>query len=208
MNVMAPRIRYASGFAVAAMLLLAACGSSSSGGSSHGANSKAAAPKGSSSTTNGQYGTLPAASGTPIKGGTVTYPIIAGSQPTWILPIQPGSQFTVYNSDFEIPMYRPLYWTTVGNRPVINSALSLAKLPVYANANKTVTITLNPNYKWADGHAVTAQDIIFSWELLRSASVTTKDDARGTGATRSRSSRGAGITRCWATTARAPRGSR
>jgi peptide/nickel transport system substrate-binding protein len=169
MNVMAPRIRYASGFAVAAMLLLAACGSSSSGGSSHGANSKAAAPKGSSSTTAGQYGSLPAASGTPIKGGTVTYPIIAGSQPTWILPIQPGSQFTVYNSDFEIPMYRPLYWTTVGNRPVINSALSLAQLPKYSNANKTVTITLNPNYKWADGNPVTAKDVIFYIDEVRAA---------------------------------------
>jgi peptide/nickel transport system substrate-binding protein len=165
---MAPRIRFASGFAVAGMLLLAACGSSGSSPSG-GANSSSTAPKGSTSTTAGQYGTLPAASGKPIAGGTITYPIIAGSQPTWILPIETGQQFTVYNSDFEIPMYRPLYWTTVGNRPVINSALSLAQLPKYTNANKTVTITLNPNYKWADGHAVTAKDIIFFIDVVRAA---------------------------------------
>jgi peptide/nickel transport system substrate-binding protein len=167
MNVVSSRNRFASAVAVGGILVLAACGSSSSSG--NGPNSNAKAPNGSKSTTAGQYGKLPAASGTPIKGGTITYPIIAGSQPTWIMPVLPGAQFTVNNSEFETPMYRPLYWLTVGNRPIFNSALSLAALPVYSNGGKTVTITMKTNYKWADGHTVGAKDVVFFIDEVRAA---------------------------------------
>jgi peptide/nickel transport system substrate-binding protein len=156
---------------VSGALVLAACSSASSGSGTNN-NNKGGAPKGAgnSSTTQGQYGTLPAASGTPVTGGTITYPIISGAQPTYIMPVLPGADFTVNNSDFQIPMYRPLYWTGEGNRPVINLDLSLAQLPVYSNGNKTVTINLSSKYKWsADGHAVDAQDVLFFIDELRAA---------------------------------------
>jgi peptide/nickel transport system substrate-binding protein len=153
--------------AVAAALVLAACSSGSSGSGGGGSTNKGGA--GNTSTTNGAYGTLPAASGTPVKGGTITYPIIAGSQPTYIMPVYPGSAWTVYNFDFQILMWRPLYWESVGNRPVINYPLSLAPAPTYSNGDKTVTINLNRNYKWSDGHAVDAQDILFFIDEVRAA---------------------------------------
>jgi peptide/nickel transport system substrate-binding protein len=168
MNVVTPRIRLASALAVGGVLVLAACGSSSSP-STNGANSHAKAPSGSTSTTAGQFGKLPAQSGTPIKGGTITYPIIAGAQPTWIMPVLPGAQLTVNNADFEIPMYRPLYWTTVGNRPVLNTALSLAGAPVYSNGGKTITMNMKPQYKWSDGHEVDANDVVFFIDEVRAA---------------------------------------
>src|SRR5581483_11607574 len=153
--------------AVAAALILSACGSSSSGGSSpSGTNS---APTGSTSTTAGAYGTLPAATGTPTKGGEVTYPIESGSQPNYIFPITPGANSSVYDAQWQYLMFRPLYWSPVGNRPVINQDLSLAQLPVYSNGNKTVTINMKPGYKWADGHAVTSQDLVFFIDELRAA---------------------------------------
>jgi peptide/nickel transport system substrate-binding protein len=153
---------------VAGALVLAACSSGSSGGG----NNKSGPPKttGSTSTTAGEYGTLPPASGTPVPGGTITYPIISGAQPTYIMPVLPGADFTTVNSDFQIPMFRPLYWTDVGNRPVIDQTLSLAQLPVYSNDNKTVTINLSQKYTWAtDGHSVDAQDVLFFIDELRAA---------------------------------------
>jgi peptide/nickel transport system substrate-binding protein len=152
----------------AVALVLAACSS----GSSSGGGGGGAAPTntaGDTSTTAGAFGTLPAASGTPIKGGTITYPIIAGSQPTYIMPIYPGAVWTAYNLDFQLLMYRPVYWESVGNRPVINYPLSLAPAPTYSNGDKTVTIHLNPSYKWSDGHEVDAADLIFFIDEVRAA---------------------------------------
>jgi peptide/nickel transport system substrate-binding protein len=155
---------------VSGVLLLAACSSGSSGGGGGSSSSAAPSGAGDTSTTAGAYGTLPPASGTPVKGGTITYPITAGAQPTYIMPILPGEDFTVYNADFQIPMYRPLYWTTVGNRPVLNPALSLASNPTYSNGNKTVTVNMSHDYTWStNGAPVDAKDVIFYIDEVRAA---------------------------------------
>jgi peptide/nickel transport system substrate-binding protein len=155
--------------AVAGALALSACGSSSSGGGGGGGGGGAGNGAGDTSTTAGAFGTLPAASGTPIKGGTITYPIEAGSQPTYISPIVPAANGSVYNAEFSDLLFRPLYWTPQGNRPIINTALSLAPVPTYSNGDKTVTINLKHTYKWADGQPVDAKDVLFFIDVLRAA---------------------------------------
>jgi len=150
--------------AVVVALVLAACSSGSSGGKGGSSTGP-----GNTSTTAGAYGTLPAESGTPTTGGTISYPIIAGSQPTYIGPVYPGSAWTVYNYDFEILLYRPLYWESVGNRPVMNYSLSLAPAPTYSDGDKTVTINLYKTYKWSNGQPVDAQDMIFFIDEVRAA---------------------------------------
>lgn len=153
--------------AAAGALVLTACGSS--GSSSPQQSEQTKAPTGSQSTTLGAFGTLPPASGTPLKGGTITYGITSGAQPTYIMPVFPGSAWTVYNFDFQIPMFRPLYWASVGNRPILDPALSLASLPVYSNGGKTATITMSHNYTWSDGKPVDANDVLFFIDELRAA---------------------------------------
>jgi peptide/nickel transport system substrate-binding protein len=154
--------------AASGAILLAACGSSSSGGTG-GSGGKSSA-SGSTSTTAGEYGTLPAAQGTPTTGGTITYPIEAGSQPTYIMPITPAADTSAYNAEFlQYLLYRPLYWTPQGNRPIINQDLSLAALPIYSDGDKTVTINMKQNYKWSDGQSVDAQDVLFWIDELRAA---------------------------------------
>ncbi|HEX3824017.1 MAG TPA: ABC transporter substrate-binding protein [Mycobacteriales bacterium] len=167
-------------------MILAGCASGSSGGTpkaagSSGSSSQAPSNNTNTSTTVGAYGTLPAASGTPVKGGTITYPIINGSTPTYIMPILPGADSTVYNQQFEELLYRPLYWFDVGNRPVINYPLSIGKAPVYSDGDKTVTVTMNPNYKWTDGASVDAQDVLFWIDELRAAVHPVKTDAANFG---------------------------
>jgi len=148
-----------------ASLVLVACGSSSSGGSGGGGGGG-----GETSTTAGEYGTLPPASPNKVAGGTITFPIENGSQPTYIFPITPGNDSSIYDVEYlQYLLWRPLYWTPVGNRPVINEDLSLADLPTYSNGNKTVTINLKSAYKWSDGKPVTANDLIFYIDEVRAA---------------------------------------
>jgi len=141
--------------AAAASMGLAAC---SGGGSSGSVNS-----------ASGAFGAVPAASGKAVA-GTITWAEPPGSAPTWILPIVPGADYTVYSTDdFSYESWRPLYWTQSGVSPTIDQALSLAYLPTYTNGDKTVTVRLKTGYKWNDGQPVTSKDALFYLDELRAA---------------------------------------
>ena len=143
--------------AAAASLALAACSASSSGGS------------GSINSNTGGFGSVSAASGTP-QAGTITWAESPGTAPTWILPIVPGADYTVYSTNsFNYESWRPLYWTQNGVSPTINPALSLADTPTYSNGDKTVTIRLKTDYKWSDGQPVTSKDALFYIDEVRAA---------------------------------------
>jgi peptide/nickel transport system substrate-binding protein len=141
--------------AVAVSLGLAACAKSTSGGSV--------------SNSTGAFGSVPAASGTP-QAGTVTWALPPGSAPTWIFPIVPGADDTVYTTDdFEWEMWRPLYWFTNGVTPNQTPSMSLAEQPVYSNGDKTITIRLKPDYRWSDGKPITSQDVLFFIDEVKAA---------------------------------------
>jgi peptide/nickel transport system substrate-binding protein len=141
--------------AAAASMVLAAC---AGGGSSGSVNS-----------STGAFGAVPAASGKAVA-GTITWAEPPGSAPTWILPIVPGADYTVYSTDdFSYESWRPLYWTQSGVSPTIDQALSLAYLPTYTNGDKTVTVRLKTGYKWNDGQPVTSSDALFYLDELKAA---------------------------------------
>ena len=141
--------------ATVAAMGLAACSAGKSGGSIN--------------SSSGAFGTVPTASGTPTA-GTITWAEPPGSAPTWIFPITPGADFTVYSTDdFSYESWRPLYWTQSGTSPKIDQALSLAYLPTYSNGDKTVTVRMKTNYKWNDGQPVTASDSLFFLDELKAA---------------------------------------
>jgi peptide/nickel transport system substrate-binding protein len=151
-----PKMLAACAVAAAAALGLAACSSGSSG-------------SGSVNSTTGAFGTVPAASGTPTS-GTITWAEPPGSAPTWIFPIEPGADFTVYSADdFSYESWRPLYWAQSGVNPTIDQSLSLAYLPTYSNGDKTVTVKMKTGYKWNDGQPVTSSDALFYLDEVRAA---------------------------------------
>ncbi|MBO0805495.1 MAG: hypothetical protein J2P25_20765 [Nocardiopsaceae bacterium] len=116
----------------------------------------------------GLYGTVPPASGTP-HAGTIKFGQPQGIIP-WILPIQTvasNSIYTVYNFDYQ--MYRPLYWFGDGTKITENKAESLANDPKWSNGDKTVSVTLKPNYKWSNGQPVTSKDIEFWYDETKAA---------------------------------------
>jgi peptide/nickel transport system substrate-binding protein len=140
------------------VLVLAACGSG--GGSDNGLKTN----------VQGGYGSIPAATGTPTNGGVVTYAEQPGAGPAWIFPINDNAHATVYGDfEFEYLMWRPLYYPTTGASPTVDYSKSVAAAPVYTNDNKTITIKLNPQYKWSDGKPVTANDVLFTLDLSKAA---------------------------------------
>jgi len=113
---------------------------------------------------------LPQAVGSPAPGGDVVVGLSAGTGPTWIFPYQP-SKFANFDmiSGFINLMWRPLYWSYVGESPEVNYPESLAKEPQYSADTKTVTIKLNDGYTWSDGKPVSAADVVFSLSILKAA---------------------------------------
>jgi peptide/nickel transport system substrate-binding protein len=142
--------------AVIAALGLVACSSTGSSG-------------GSTSSASGEFGSVPAASGTPVA-GTITWAEEPGTAPTYIFPVVPGADLTVSTvSDFIYESWRPLYWYSNGNAPTETPAMSLANAPKYSNGDKTVTIKMKTNYKWSDGQPVTSKDALFFIDEVRAA---------------------------------------
>jgi peptide/nickel transport system substrate-binding protein len=140
--------------AVVGATALAACGKSS--------NSGTAAPSG--------FTGIPAPSAHKVPGGTVTFGMPTGDTPNWIFPVTPSSDSSVYTAFFfQNMMYRPLWWSPVSDKLDINYAASLAKKPVFSADTKTVTITLNPTYKWSNGESVTADDVILDINMITAA---------------------------------------
>jgi peptide/nickel transport system substrate-binding protein len=104
----------------------------------------------------------PPSGGKPVNGGTASYYMLSGSQPNWIFPFDSPAYSTVSDtSDFQMLMYRPLYWFGGENTsPTLDPGLSTASPPVYSNGGKTVTITLK-GWKWSDGETVDVRDVVF-----------------------------------------------
>jgi peptide/nickel transport system substrate-binding protein len=142
-------------------LVMAACGSSSSGPTT------TTQPSGNV----GQFGTLPGpGSGTHQSGGVVSVAESPGAGPSYIFPITPAADSSVYTAyQFQNLMWRPLWWGPKGDTPAIDYSQSIATAPTFSNDNKTVTIDLNANWKWSDGQPVTSQDVEFMIDILKAA---------------------------------------
>lgn len=97
--------------------------------------------------------------------GTVTFAMNQNAGVVnYLFPITDFASFTASNLQANGMMYPPLY--TFGYSPSTDNSLSLAKAPVYANNDTTVSITLKP-FNWSDGSPVTARDITFFINLLK-----------------------------------------
>jgi peptide/nickel transport system substrate-binding protein len=124
----------------------------------------------SSSSIPNLYGSLPPVGGTAKAGGTITFGQINGQQPNWIFPITLAADSSVYNAyEFQNYFFEPLYWGTEGTVPTINSTVGMGEKPVYSNGGKTVTFSLKQGYKWSNGAAVDANDVLFFIDLLKAA---------------------------------------
>jgi peptide/nickel transport system substrate-binding protein len=141
-----------------------------------GATALAACSKSSPTTTGptapsipGAFGGVPAQAGTPGKAGTITVAEPPNATPTWIFPVTPGANGSVYTAySFQYQMWRPLYWFPNGAKIEEDPAMSLASDPVWSNGDKTVTLKMK-NWKWSDGQPITSKDAEFFVDMTRAA---------------------------------------
>jgi peptide/nickel transport system substrate-binding protein len=109
----------------------------------------------------------PGGSGTPTKGGTVSFAELPSSQANYIFPFLPLAYFSVSNSQqFQYFMYRPLYFFGGNNiQPTADYGLSPASAPVYSDGGKTITMSMK-GWKWSNGETVNASDVIFWLHMM------------------------------------------
>ncbi|MFY9782738.1 MAG: ABC transporter substrate-binding protein [Acidimicrobiales bacterium] len=118
----------------------------------------------------GQYGSLPKESGKPAKGGIVSFAEQPSAGPTYIFPITPASDLSVFDVDqFQDLFWAPLWWSPKGPTPEVDYSESVGLAPKYSDDNKTVTITLKSGWTWSDGTPVTSTDVEFMIDLLKAA---------------------------------------
>jgi len=103
--------------------------------------------------------------GAPVKGGTAVMAEPPSQTPSYIFPFMAPSFSTNQNLfDFTYLMYRPLYWFGNGTQPTLNTSLSLASPATFSGRNVTITLK---HYRWSNGTAVTAQDVVFWINMMR-----------------------------------------
>jgi peptide/nickel transport system substrate-binding protein len=139
-----------------------------------GVTALAACAKSSSTSTKTNVVTgfagIPSPAKSHVPGGTVTFGMAAGATPTYIFPITPGANSSVYTASFfQNLMWLPMWQTPVSDKLDVNYQTSLAAKPVFSNSNKTVTINMKTNYKWSNGAPVDAQDVVFMIDLVKAA---------------------------------------
>jgi peptide/nickel transport system substrate-binding protein len=156
---------FGTAVALASLTSLAACSSSSSNTSTTNTTSPGHV------TVPGAIGAVPlAAANGPKKAGTITWSVLPGFVPNWIFPLQTSAANGVQNSfTFSDQLWRPLFWAVNGTVPEIDPSMSIADPPTYSDGDKTVSITLKSNYKWSNGQPITANDLLFSIDMIKAA---------------------------------------
>jgi peptide/nickel transport system substrate-binding protein len=102
-----------------------------------------------------------------LTGGTATFAEAPNARPNYIFPLTSAAYFSATNvSQFQVLMYRPLYWFGEAGQVALNSNLSLAGDPAYSADGKTVTMKLK-GWRWSDGTLITSRDVEFWMNLLK-----------------------------------------
>ena len=138
----------------AAALTLAACGNASNNNSSTSSEATKAASK-------SKFSSEVTHDGTPIKGGTLKYALVAASPFSGIFIDELSSNSTDSTIASQVDQSMFEYDE---NRRLTNTGLASIEFDV---EGKTVTIKLNgKDYKWSDGQPFTIDDYIFAIEAI------------------------------------------
>jgi peptide/nickel transport system substrate-binding protein len=102
----------------------------------------------------------------PIDGGIATWACHPGFPPSAIFPFTPPERFGIRNPyEFQMLMYRPLYWLGKDGQPGVDYDLSLAEPPEWSGDGRTVTVTLKP-WTWSNGETICADNVMFWVNML------------------------------------------
>lgn len=102
----------------------------------------------------------------PVRGGSATWALTPGFPPTVVLPFTPASEFGQRNLfEFQILMFRPLYWFGRDGQPEVDYDLSIGEPPQWSQDGRTVTVTIKP-WKWSNGKTIDADNVMLWMHLF------------------------------------------
>ncbi|HEY5009995.1 MAG TPA: ABC transporter substrate-binding protein, partial [Acidimicrobiales bacterium] len=99
--------------------------------------------------------------------GTIVFAEAPGANPNFIFPYLGCAYSSVNNiNQFQMLMYRPLYWFGLGASTAFVPSLSLANRPTFSHGDRTVTITMK-GWRFADGQVVNARSVMFFLNMYK-----------------------------------------
>lgn len=118
-------------------------------------------------TTNGKS---PASNATK-QGGVVNYALPSLVTINWYQPLRAAPYNTTYDATAARMMYTPLLH--IGPDGKMDYSRSIASDVTWNTDGTVYTVTMNPKWHWSDGQPVTANDVLFTWQLIQAASAPT-----------------------------------
>ncbi len=102
-------------------------------------------------------------------GGVVVVAEAPQAAPDWFFPVLSSTGYASYNTEIIFLMYRPLIYLSPTNQVDYGRSL-VSKIAV--NPSGTVyTMTLSHKYRWSNGKPITAQDVVFTWQIIKAATL-------------------------------------
>lgn len=102
------------------------------------------------------------------SGGIAVVALAPSYEPNWFFPMLSAAAFSNVNSQVDSMMFRPLIQFT--KKDTVDYQRSLVSAIKYNSTGTQYTLTLNHKYKWSNGTPITAQDIVFTWDITKAAS--------------------------------------
>ncbi|PSR21335.1 MAG: ABC transporter substrate-binding protein [Sulfobacillus acidophilus] len=90
------------------------------------------------------------------------------SSPNWFFPVLSVQDYTDLNTQVESLMYMPLLY--INGQDQVQFSRSLASGISVSHDDTVYTIRLGHQWKWSNGDPVTAQDVVFTWNISKAAS--------------------------------------
>lgn len=105
--------------------------------------------------------------GTPKKGGVVTWAMAPGFPPAVIFPFTPAERMGTRNIlEFQALMYRTLYFFGSNGAPDVDYEMSIGEAPQWSDNGLTVTVKVKP-WKWSNGETLCADNVLFWVNLMK-----------------------------------------
>lgn len=99
--------------------------------------------------------------GRPVSGGVAAWACSPGFPPSTIFPFTPPERIGIRNLlEFQVLMFRPLFWLGKNGQPGVDFDLSLAGPPEWSEDGRSVTVTLKP-WQWSNGEPICADNVMF-----------------------------------------------
>jgi peptide/nickel transport system substrate-binding protein len=105
----------------------------------------------------------------PQSGGTAVYALQPQTSPNWFYPEVSLTADTVVNAQTDAMMYQPLLYFNK-NDALDLGVHSLASSVTWNKSGTVYTVKLNPRWHWSNGRPVTAQDVVFTYDIMEAGS--------------------------------------